>query len=432
MGRNNRQRRAAKARKQARSHRRSTRHHGLPPGGAPFTALDRFGALVLAHRMGDTVTVGRLLDLLELDPTIDAEAAGVVQRRLAELWDRGWQPADVHRTVGRSLGRTEVALLVTAVAAQSASYADLGRAVAPAWMDQLATIGAGEVRPIPRLDDLGLPRRGGLEAAARLTNLLLRLPALPLLGPPPSAWRRGSVLSDPSLPGSLLARVRALLAKAESTSFEAEAEAFTAKAQELMTRHRIDQAALEAQGGAGRGEPVGRRLAVDDPYAEAKASLLDAIARTNGCRAAWSKDLGFSTVFGYPDQLSGVDELFTSLLVQATAALQRAGSRQDRFGRSRTTRFRRSFLVAFAVRIGHRLEAAVEGTLAEGGVGKGSALLPVLAAHDARVTAAFEATFPDLVRSSAAASDDEGWWAGTLFGDEADLSLGPALEAQPA
>ncbi|MGH8302569.1 MAG: DUF2786 domain-containing protein, partial [Steroidobacteraceae bacterium] len=130
------------------------------------------------------------------------------------------------------------------------------------------------------------------------------------------------------------------LAKAESTTFDAEAEALTAKAQELMARHRIDRAVLEHDFHAPRTSPVGRRLAVDDPYAEAKALMLGKIAAANGCHSVWSKGLGFSTAFGFADELDAVEELFTSLLVQAAVALRRAGSKFDRDGRSRTTRFR--------------------------------------------------------------------------------------------
>ena len=91
--------------------------------------------------------------------------------------------------------------------------------------------------------------------------------------------------------------------------------------------------------------------------------LLANVADANGCTAVWSKSSGFTTVFGFVDELDAVDELFTSLLVQATAALRRAGSKSDGYGRSRTTRFRRSFLVAFAVRIGQRLRETVDATV---------------------------------------------------------------------
>ena len=58
---------------------------------------------------------------------------------------------------------------------------------------------------------------------------------------------------------------------------------------------------------------------------------------------------------GFAGDVEAVELLFTSLLVQATAAMMRAGSRTGRNGRSRTRSFRQSFLHAYAVRIGQRL-----------------------------------------------------------------------------
>ena len=60
-------------------------------------------------------------------------------------------------------------------------------------------------------------------------------------------------------------------------------------------------------------------------------------------------------MIGFSADLDAVELLFTSLLVQASAALQRAGGKRDAAGRSRTRSFRQSFLVAYAVRIGERL-----------------------------------------------------------------------------
>jgi hypothetical protein len=271
-----------------------------------------------------------------------------------------------------------------------------------------------------------------LLAAVRLMSLLVRLPRLPCLTDPPSEWREGLSVRRGSPPGGVLDRVRALLAKAESTTFDAEAEAFTAKAQELMARHRIDRAVLEACGHDGGEQPIGRRIGVDDPYADAKAVLLGNVADANGCQAVWTKGLGFTTVFGFPDELDAVEELFTSLLVQATAAMRRAGSKQDRYGRSRTTRFRRSFLVAFAVRIGQRLRETVEATVETVGAETGAELVPILAARTGATKAAAEAVFPEVAGFSPAATDGEGWYAGTLFGDQADLSVAPKLARRSA
>lgn len=67
-----------------------------------------------------------------------------------------------------------------------------------------------------------------------------------------------------------------------------------------------------------------------------------------------------STVFGFMADLDAVELLFTSLLVQANAAMLRAGAKRDAHGRSRTRAFRQSLLLAYATRIGERLSQATE------------------------------------------------------------------------
>jgi hypothetical protein len=146
----------------------------------------------------------------------------------------------------------------------------------------------------------------------------------------------------------------------------------------------------------------------------------------------WSKAEGFTTVFGFADELDAVEELFTSLLVQATAALRREGSKSDAFGRSRTTRFRRSFLVAFAVRIGRRLRETVDATVAAAAAERGTALVPVLSARVDAARALAETTFPLTRTFAPSVTDGEGWHAGTVFADLADVSLGPASLRRPA
>src|SRR3546814_127112 len=70
-----------------------------------------------------------------------------------------------------------------------------------------------------------------------------------------------------------LRRVQAMLAKAESTQFPAEAEALLAKAQELMSRHAIDEAMLQSAGRAASDAVTTTVVVTTAPYAGAKASL---------------------------------------------------------------------------------------------------------------------------------------------------------------
>ncbi len=231
-----------------------------------------------------------------------------------------------------------------------------------------------------------------------------------------------------AVPVDLLARIRALLAKAESSTFEAEAEVFTAKAQELMARHRIDRAVLADEHPGRLADGVeGRRITVDDPYATAKFHLLAGLADVNGARAVWSRGQSVATVFGFSVEVDIIEELFTSLLVQATAAMQREGSKQDAYGRNRTRAFRRSFLLAFADRVARRLQESVDRVVDEAGTETGTDLVPLLAAREEAVELKLKETFPKLGTMRTSVSDAEGLFAGRMAADRADLSAGPRL-----
>ncbi len=441
MGMNNRQRRAAKARDRRRAHANRPRGAARSELSRSFAEPRAFGpgeqfvVGVYAHQVGDATTVERAVGLLAAGSrsTAAAEVGAALELQVAHTWSQGWQPVDLYRWATRELPKADATMLGRVIASEAESYADLGARVAPAWMAQVEDLRARHRRETTRsyLLDRATAWPDSLRVAMRVMAVLLRLRGLPRLTDPPGAWRDGVSVAGASLPDGVLDKVRALLAKAESTTFDAEADAFTAKAQELMARHRIDRALLESRGGC-RDAPVGRRIGVADPYADAKALLLGCIADANGCRAVWSRPLASSTVFGFADELDGVEELFTSLLVQASAALRREGSKRDGHGRSRTTRFRRSFLVAFAVRIGHRLEETVDATVASASAETGVALVPVLAARRDATDAAAAAAFPEVGSFAAPATDAEGWYAGTLFGDHADLAVGAEHESQPA
>jgi hypothetical protein len=258
---------------------------------------------------------------------------------------------------------------------------------------------------------------GNLALAIEVLALLVSLPPLPRLGSGSPAPRRRA--SDTRV----LEKVRALLAKAESTTFPEEAEALSAKAQELMARHAIDEAMVDAGAGAGADEgPAGVRVPVDDPYASPKSILLSEVASANRCRAVWSKGFGFCTVLGFESDLEFVDVLYTSLLVQATSAMVAAGPQVDRGGRSRTRSFRQAFLLAYATRIGQRLRAAEAASRAAAAEEYGDALLPVLADRSAAVQAAEAAAFPRLQQRSVSVSNAAGWAAGRAAADLALLS----------
>jgi hypothetical protein len=238
--------------------------------------------------------------------------------------------------------------------------------------------------------------------------------------------------------------VRGLLAKAESTGFAEEAEALSAKAQELMSRYALERALVDAD--ADDTEPVtARRLWLDAPYVDAKSVLVNAVASANRCRAVFSKQLGFVTVLGDDIDLDTVETLTTSLLVQATRAMLAGGRQKSAYGVSRTRSYRQSFLVAYATRIGERLQAATAEAVAEteaaakagtfpAGAGsaptRDSQLLPVLAARERAVDELCTQLFPKLVARRTSVSNAAGVAAGRAAADLAVLDAGRPLEAR--
>ncbi|TMR00690.1 DUF2786 domain-containing protein [Actinomadura soli] len=309
-----------------------------------------------------------------------------------------------------------------------------GATVDDRWREQLALLGAeawwedDDEHPGAWCEREGVDHAAYVAAALELVHLLEYLPRLPRMGPPPGTSSAADAPGRPTPSASAasrevgqrtLGRVRALLAKAESTEFPEEAEALSARAQELMARHSIDHALLAAETGD-TGGPAGRRIPVDNPYDAPKAVLLTVVAEANRCRAVWHRELGFATVLGFPADLAAVEMLFTSLLVQATAAMVHAGPRRDARGRSRTRSFRHAFLNAYAARIGERLREAANRAAAGAG---GKDLLPVLAARDRAVDHAVDTMFPNLAKGRAGSvSNYEGWVAGRAAADLATLN----------
>ncbi|MFE1321442.1 DUF2786 domain-containing protein [Kitasatospora phosalacinea] len=379
-------------------------------------------------------------------PAVSRALLGAAERAVGRCWAAGWQPADLVRVARRELGPVQVALAADLIAAEGRRHP--AAALDRRWREQLRELDAHPWWPsdeayLPefaarhRLDRFALAT-----AALELLRTWALLPPVQPVGPAPgqAAPRAGAPRADEP---RMLGRIRALLAKAESTGFPDEAEALTAKAQELMARHSIDEALLAAGGGRSADDPAAVRIGVDNPYEGPKTMLLDAVAAANRCRVVWAKEFGFCTVVGFDADLDAVELLYTSLLVQATAAMHRAGSRKHKDGAARTKAFRQSFLVAYAARIRERLadatERATERATEEAATGRAPAadpdgaplpavpdggLLPVLAARAEAVDDAVGKMFPTLVSQRVRVSDGEGWAEGRAAADRASLHRG--------
>lgn len=355
---------------------------------------------------------------------------------VALAYEHGWQPADLVWAMRRD---PFAALLVRlAVLAEAEGSAPPGRWTPWGWRRQLDAVarhldaarhphqswsGADHGRDQLRehlqdsRDDLG---------AERVLESLLRLRKMPRLVPPPSAWQLWAGPDDvaaSNVPPELLARVRALLAKAESTDHPPEAEAFSAKAQELIARHAIDDALLAGErpdDGA-----VGRRIHIERPYVRPKCSLLAQVAGANRCRTVIDTELELVTTFGHPADVDAVELLFTSLLVQATNAVLAAGGDATVGHHRRSRGYRSAFLAAYATRIGQRLHHAQHRATTDP---RCTAALPVLARRESAAARAVDEHFPETARFRVQADDPLGRAHGRAAADRADLHAADRLQ----
>ena len=238
-----------------------------------------------------------------------------------------------------------------------------------------------------------------------------------------------------SHPDRTLSRIRGLLAKAEHPSTPPhEAEAMSEKAAELMARHAVDRALVDAATSTSTSAaPVARTLRVVAPYAVPKVLLLSGVAAAYRVRTVVAPDPGdgrLCTLVGYPSDLDLVELLFTSLLLQASTAMRLASS-----GRERVRAFRHAFLMGYAgqvsARIGEAQRRVVDDVTRAAGMGSGSTALSstalVLADRSDAVDRVVGEMFPRLGRLRATVSDGGGYVAGRAAGASADIATARAV-----
>lgn len=364
----------------------------------------------------------------ELDLGADLAVTSGVRR----IWEIGWSPTDLHEHARRTLEPPVVEYLREVIVAESRQYAVA--TLHPRWRAAISAVAAGIEAPGTESPLLtrwaarnAVSRPAALLVVMQVLSAFVVLPELEPLLPLPGAMRHAAAPAG-EVDQKVLAKVRALLAKAESTEFPDEAEALSGKAQELMSRYSLHQAVLDHDRGRAL-TASGRRMWMDAPYAGAKALLVQTVATANRCRAAWTERLGFVTVVGPDTELDIVELLTTSLLLQANRAMLAAGRQVTRNGTSRTRSFRQSFLVAYATRIRERLEAASTAATSEAQAGAGEdmqvddRLLPVLAARSKVADEMMERLFPEMVSRQVSVSNGAGWGAGLAAADLARLDV---------
>ncbi|WP_069166915.1 DUF2786 domain-containing protein [Nocardia altamirensis] len=425
--------------KQNRRRRTGRRPHSGPTGGGDFWSEQKtpdssadaaeIANMLMAAAMetarGAVAAAERCAAALagrdRLTPQVEHGVHLAGQRIIARIFQNGWLPWDVHRAARRHLDEHAIALLTDVITTYMQPFA--AASVDETWRAQLDQLEAVVwwSTSAPHLGQWAtkhlLTPTEALTTAVQALALLIRLPRLELIRPLPGTARPNTA-SHHHVDEKVLGRVRGLLAKAESTSFPEEAEALSAKAQELMTKYALDRVLIDADTAA-PDLPGAQRIWLDTPYLEAKALLVDTVAQANRSRAIFSSEWGFMTVVGDDSDLEVIELLTTSLLVQATRAMIASGNQEQRSADSRSRAYRKSFLLAYATRIGERLTAATETTIAQST--ESARLLPVLASHQVQVDKAFDTLFPTVRNRGVAIGNANGWDDGRAAADDAKL-----------
>jgi Protein of unknown function (DUF2786) len=336
----------------------------------------------------------------------------LLQSVIARVLDSGWAHDEISRVVRRRAGATAAAIAAGPLAEVAPRHRRNGAPVSAPW----------RAKRVQKLDPTSSSWRSDLSSAVAALAVIAHLPVLRDLDD--IVTRTTMRTSGSHEQQRLFTRIRGLLTKAESSDFTEEADAFLMKAQELMTRYCVDRAMVEAGAEDGGASPVdARRVWLEEPYLGAKSLLLANVAGANRCRAVVDRDFGFSTLVGYPRDLDAADLLFTSLLVQATRRITALGDDPTSARRARRPSYRRSFLVAYAGRIGLRLCEANEAATVAADEASGNRLLPVLARREEELDAAVRTLFGQLKKLEFSLTDAAGWAAGTAAADHAELGV---------
>jgi hypothetical protein len=371
---------------------------------------------------------------VERTQQVEPRLTRLIIDRLVVLWESGWQPLDVVHVVRRQWNPKTVRLASLIIRADAATTIRPGAPPAD-WADQLAVVGA----PLDRHSTSDpfahwrvterLSLADSLLEGLRILGTFMTARPLAALCDPPSRWGRPTRSPTPpsgaqrpvaeQASAKTMSLIRALLAKAEATTFPAEAETFAAKAQELMTRYSIDAAVLDGRHGDDLAAGVrSRRIHLDNPYAKEKVELLATVGSVNRVRVVWDDVYAMATVVGFPADLDVTDMLFTSLLVQAARSLAEASAA---IGRGSSPAFRRGFWIAYAVRVGERLDEAKQQAAAEAESSYGTSLVPLMAERSAAVASVVDELFKYTKPMKARSVDAQGWHAGRTAADLASL-----------
>ncbi|WP_304323974.1 DUF2786 domain-containing protein [Corynebacterium frankenforstense] len=310
---------------------------------------------------------------------------------------RGWRPGDLLHLCGPRVGH------LCFIAAGNLGV-EVPWPMRELWLREVEPVAEPKLC-VPALEDLRLA----------LTRTQVHLGAAPTA---PSGGRLSPAAEK------IARRVRALLDKAASTNYPAEAESLTAAAHRLRRRHLIDSIDEAGAGGAGGsgsggsggadGEVAEARVYLDSPWVRHQFLLLVNVAAACSCRCVLVHRCGIVAVFGAPDDLDHVVDLFASLNRQRAHFMTTGPGARAAAARRATSAYRRSFQVSYARHIGELLAGAEKQVTVEATVdGRDTAAaLPVLADRARRAEDACSEAFPQTSTMSLSARDSAGYLDG--------------------
>lgn len=158
-------------------------------------------------------------------------------------------------------------------------------------------------------------------------------------------------------------KVALLLAKAEGTDNPDEAEAYTAKAEELMLKHGIEEAQVQAKRPGARVDPIIiERIYVNGTYEAATVTYGYAVAPAFNCKSYQSKgrEKGhYIWLVGHTSDVEQAQILLRSILVQSEMAMrhwwENGGRERTGGGRATQKLARRQFMFGFGNGVRERL-----------------------------------------------------------------------------
>jgi hypothetical protein len=149
----------------------------------------------------------------------------------------------------------------------------------------------------------------------------------------------------------LLAKITALLAKAERTDNEHEQNAYFEKAQALIIKYSVDQSQLKP---AEREQVINKIIPLTPKRAD--HTLLNVVCINNHVKFIVASGVGKNRrgwLVGFPSDIAFCEALYANLLLHRENELSRAVKPGWEHGKS----FNHSFRLAYGARVGKRLEA---------------------------------------------------------------------------